>query len=103
MQMFPCHGSLAILAVVGLIFCGMSWLYWLREIGSEVNKTLPEDQRVHWGLTEKVPARMHQLWMEHEKQFPNSRKRMYAALSFLLVFLIPITAMIACILLTSPR
>ncbi len=102
--MFPCHGPLAILAVAGLIFCGMSWLYWVRQIGFEVNATLPEDQRVQWGLTEKVPAkRMHLLWREHEKRFPNSRKRMYAALSILLFFLIPITALVACALLPAAR
>jgi hypothetical protein len=100
--MFPCHGPLAILAVAGMIFSGVSWLYWLREIGSEVNKTLPEDQRVHWGLMEKVPAkRMHLLWTQHERQFPNSRKRMYAILSILLCFSIPITAMVACIILST--
>jgi hypothetical protein len=102
--MFPCHGPLAILAVAGLILCGISWLCWLRQIGLEASKALPGDQRVQWGLTERMPAgRMHLLWQEHEKQFPNSRKRMYAVLSLLFFFLIPIPALIACILLPSTR
>lgn len=102
--MFPCHNSLAIVAVAGIILCGISWLYWLRQIGLEASKPLPADQQVQWGLTERVPAkRMHLLWREHEKQFPNSRKRMYAALSFLLFFLIPIAALVTCILLPGAR
>lgn len=102
--MFPCRGPFAVLAVVGLIFCGVSWLYWLRQIGLEASKALPDDQRVEWGLTERVPAkRTHLLWREHEKQFPNSRKRMYAALSILFFFLIPIAALVACILLPGAR
>jgi hypothetical protein len=101
---FQCHDSLTIVAVVGLILCGVSWLYWLRQIGLEASKALPEDQRVQWGLTERVPAkRMHLLWRAHEEQFPKSRKRMYAALSLLLFFLIPITALVTCILLRGTR
>jgi hypothetical protein len=102
--MFPCHGSLAIVAVAALILCGVSWLYWLRQIGQEASKALPEDQLVQWGLTERLPAkRMQLLWREHEKQFPKSRKRMYAALSILLFFLIPIAALVTCILLPGTR
>jgi hypothetical protein len=102
--MFPCHNGLAIIAIVGVIFCGVSWLYWLRQIGLEASRALPEDQRVQWGLTEMVPAkRMHLLWREHEKRFPKSRKRMYAALSILFSFLIPITALVACLLLPGTR
>jgi hypothetical protein len=101
---FLCHDSLAIVAVAALILCGVSWLYWLRQIGLEASKVLPEDQRVQWGLTERLPAkRMHLLWREHEKQFPKSRKRIYAALSILLLFLIPITALVTCILLQGTR
>jgi hypothetical protein len=100
--MFPCHNGLAIVAIAGLILCGMSWLYWLRQIGLEFSKALPADQRLEWGLAESVPPnKMHLLWREHEKQFPNSRKRVYAALSFLLFFLIPITALVTCLLLSE--
>lgn len=102
--MFPCGNSLAIVAVAGLIPCGISWLYWLRQISLEASKAFPDRQRMQWGLTEMVPAkRMHLLWREHEKQFPNSRKRMYAALSLLLFFLIPLAALIGCILLPGAR
>lgn len=98
--MFPCQNGLGLVAVSGLILCGISWLYWLRQIGLEARKGLPNDERVQWGLTEGVPAKgMHLLWREHEKQFPNSRKRMYAALSIIFFFLIPIAALVACILL----
>jgi len=96
--MILCRGFLGILEVAGTIFCGFSWLYLLREIGVEVNHTLPKEQRMQWGLTEAVPLRMHWLWREHEKLFPASRKRMYAALSVLLLFLIPIAALITCVL-----
>jgi hypothetical protein len=96
--MIPCHGFLGYFAVAALILCGLSWLYWLRKIGVEVNNTLPEDQRVRWSLLEKVPARMHWLWNEHRKLFPASHKRTYAVLSILFLFLIPIAALIACIL-----
>ena len=96
--MFPCRSPLAILAVAGIAICGISWLYWLRQIVFEVNQTLPEDQRMQWGLTERIPPRIHAFWREHEKRFPASRKRMYAALSVLLFFLIPITALVACLL-----
>jgi hypothetical protein len=99
--MIPCHGFPAI-AAAGVVTFGVSWLYWLREIGSAVNNTLPEDQRVRWSLMGKVPVRMHWLWREHGKLFPQSRKRTYAALSILFVFLIPITALVTCILIPAP-
>jgi hypothetical protein len=98
--MFPCHNGLGVVAVAGLFLGGISWLFWLREVGSEASKTLPDNLRAEWGLTERIPAKtMHLLWREHEKQFPNSPKRMYAAISFLFFFLIPIAALVVCILL----
>jgi hypothetical protein len=98
-EVIPCHGFLGICVEAGVIVCGLSWLYWLREIGLDVNKTLPQDQRVRWSLTEKVPAgRMHWRWREHAKLFPESRKRIFAGLSILLCFLIPIAALIICLL-----
>jgi hypothetical protein len=97
--MFPCHGFLGYFAAAGCICGGFSWLYWLREIGRDVNKTLPIDQRMEWGITERLPfGRMHWFWSEHNKLFPESRKRAYAAISFLASFLIPIAALLACIL-----
>ena len=101
--MFPCQNGFAdVIAIGGLLLCGMSWIYWLRQIGLEAGKTLTDDQRVQWGLTDAIPAkRMHLLWREHEKQFPKSRKRTYAVLSILFFFLIPIGALIGCILLTG--
>jgi hypothetical protein len=96
--MIVCHGFFAIIAIAALIVCGLSWLYYLWEIGLEVNNTLREDQRVRWSLTEKVPTVMHWLWSEHAKLFPESPKRTFAALSILLFFLIPIAALLACIL-----
>ena len=74
--MFPCHNGLAIVAVTGLILCGISWLYWLRQIGLEASKTLPADQQVQWGPTERVPAkRMHLLWREHGRRQIEEHRR----------------------------
>lgn len=96
--MNQCHGFFGAIAAVGIISCGLSWLYWLREIGEEVNNTLPSDQRARWRLLDGVPTRMHWLWSEHGKLYPKSRKRMYAAVSILLAFLIPIATLTICML-----
>ncbi len=100
-EMISWQGFLGFLTAAGPIFSLFSLLFWLREIGSEVNKTLPEDQRVEWNLTERVPIRIHWLWNEHVRLFPQSRKRKYAALSLVLLFLIPIVAQVARILVTG--
>jgi hypothetical protein len=94
----PCHGVFGAIAGGAVILCGLSWLYWLREIGEEVNNTLPTAQRASWGLLDAIPSGMHWLWNEHGKLFPKSRKRMYAAVSILLGFLIPIAALTICML-----
>jgi hypothetical protein len=94
-----CDGPIAIAAAVGCLICGFSWLYWLRAIGLEVNETLPESERVRWDPTDMATTgKMHRLWNEHERRFPGSRKRTYAAISFVLVFLLPIGALVDCIL-----
>jgi hypothetical protein len=68
----------------------LSTLYWLREIGKDVNSTLPESQRIEWKLFETIPPfKMHWMWQEHVRLFPNSRKRICVAFSFLLFFLVP--------------
>jgi hypothetical protein len=100
--MTPFDGSLGMFIGGAVIVCLVSLLYWLREIGMDVSNTLPEDQRIaRWGLFDRVPKRIHGLWDEHVKLFPDSRKRLYAALSMLLMFLIPITALIIYALIPS--
>lgn len=101
--MFDSDSSIGILAGAGLILCGLSWLYWLREIGIDVNKTLPENQRVRWNLTEKVPLKMHWFWREHARLFRQSRKRIYAATSLLLFFLLAIVIVVAYLLTENKR
>jgi hypothetical protein len=82
------------LAGAGIVLSGLSWLYWLRQVAREVNKTLPEDKRLDWSLSELGPGwRMHWFWTEHKKLFPESRARAYAMLSISLFFLIGVTAM----------
>jgi hypothetical protein len=95
------RGFLGLLAFVGPIVFGLSWLYWLHEIAVDVNKTLPKYQRVEWGLLEKVPRRMHWLWKEHARLFPHSRKRIYAALCLVFFFVVPITAQFIRILIAA--
>jgi hypothetical protein len=101
--MLLCHGFLGYFATAAIICCGISWLYWGREIRRDLNETLPENQRVDWRLMDKVPAggMSDRLWNQHAKLFPASRKRMYAMLSIVLFFLIPIATIIACILIPT--
>src|ERR1700722_143776 len=80
-----------LLAGVGIVLSGFSWLYWLRQVAREVNKTLPEDRRLEWGLLER-PRRTRWFWAQHERLFPKSRARIYAALSLVLAFLIAIAS-----------
>jgi hypothetical protein len=80
------------LAGAGMILSGFSYLYWLRQVAREVNKTLPENKRLEWGLLER-PRRTRWFWAQHEKLFPESRARAYAMLSIVLFFLIGVTAM----------
>jgi hypothetical protein len=100
--MFLCHGFLGYFAGAAIICFGLSWLYWGREIRRDVNNTLPENQRVDWGLMEKGPGLlMHRIWSDHTRLFPASRKRTYAAISIVLFFLVPIATIITCILLPN--
>jgi hypothetical protein len=94
------HDSLECLETAGPFLFGFSWLYWLREIARDVNKTLPEGLRVEWRLTGTVPTRMHWLWSEHVKLFPQSPKRIYAGLSLVLALLVGIAAEVIHVLLT---
>jgi hypothetical protein len=56
------HRMLWPLILLAVISCGFSWLYWLHEIGLEVNGTLPEDQREIWRLTAAIRfGKMHWL------------------------------------------
>jgi len=89
------------LATISPILFGLSWLYWLREIARDVNNNLPEEQPVEWASTKRVPLQMHWLWNEHSKLFPQSPKRTYAAVSFLLLFFIPIAAEVISIFLVG--
>ena len=75
-----------------MILSGFSYLYWLRQVAREVNKTLPENKRLEWGLLEK-PRITRWFWAQHEKLFRESRARAYAMLSIALFFLIGVTAM----------
>lgn len=80
----------------------LSLLYWLHEIGADVNSSLPESQRIKWKLLQMVPPfRIHWIWKEHVRLFPKSRKRIYVALSLLLLFLVPIVALTSNLLMTG--
>jgi len=98
--MTPCHGPLEFLIYACAVLSGFSWLYWLREIAAEVNKTLPENKQVRWNIFGR-PARTGWLWAEHGRLFPESRSRSYASLSFVLFFLIPIAAFTTCLLIAA--
>ncbi len=81
------------LAGAGILLSGFACLYWLRQVARQVNKTLPEDKRLEWRLSEPGPGwRMHWFWAEHERLFPESRTPIYAALSIVLAVLIAITS-----------
>jgi hypothetical protein len=87
------HDLIGFLAGAGIVLSGLSWLYCLRQVARQVNKTLAEDNRLEWGLAEPGPGwRMHWFWAEHERLFPKSRTRIYAALSIVLAFLIAIAS-----------
>ena len=94
-----------------VILCGVSWLYWIREIVIEANPTVPEDQRAVWqGLADqemnpikrfRLGVKIRRLCEQHAKMFPTSKKRNYAAVSLLLFFLVPIFALAASLLITG--
>ena len=90
-KMTPAHGLTELLAGAGMVLSGLSWLYWLRQVAREVNKTLPEDKRLEWGLLER-PRITRWFWAQHERLFPKSRARIYAALSLVLAFLIAVAS-----------
>jgi hypothetical protein len=96
-----CHSVFRPAAFVAPIFFGISWTYWLYEIHAEANETLPESQRIEWKEPSKIPPGMHRLWDEHAKTFPESWKRIYAAVSILLFFLIPIASVLLCLLISG--
>jgi hypothetical protein len=85
------HDLIKFLGGAGMILSGFSYLYWLRQVAREVNKTLPEDKRLEWGLLER-PRRTRWFWAQHERLFPKSRARIYAALSLVLAFLIAVAS-----------
>jgi hypothetical protein len=86
---------------VGVVLCGVSWLYWLRQIALEANETLPAGEQVRWPSLIEAPKpafRILRLWEHHARQFPASKKRAYAAISLLLFFLVGIVGVTASIL-----
>jgi hypothetical protein len=101
--MSSCHGLLGFVVAAGVVISGLSWLYWLREIAMEVNKTLPEEERLQWSLLDKVPGRIHSFWAEHARLFPSSRTRTYAAISILLSVLIAVAGLTGCLLTSTSR
>ena len=86
--------------LLGTLPLGLSWLYCLYAIISDVNKMLPAaqqlDPRSAW--TGKAPWRVHQAWNEHVRLFPRSRMRLCAAFSLLAAFLSGIIPFAACLL-----
>jgi hypothetical protein len=68
------HDFLEACAGIAIILFLFSYLYWSKEIGREVNETLPTSERTSWSLTERIPLKMHSLWSRHEQLFPKSRK-----------------------------
>jgi len=98
-KMNLCRSILEPTAFIAVFLFGFSWIYWLRRIYFEVDGTLPENQRLEeWKSWEGIPRQMHRAWDEHERLFPESRKRKYAALSILLAVLVPIAALTWCLL-----
>jgi hypothetical protein len=87
----------------GALFFGFSWIYWLRRIYYEVNRTLPEKQKMkEWTRWESIPREIHRVWDEHVRLFPECRNRITAAFSLLLAFLVPIAALTWCLLVLDP-
>jgi hypothetical protein len=87
--------------ILGVVCIGAlaSLLFWLGRIGSDVNQTLPQSERVEWKFGQIVPPiKIHHLWSEHVRLFPGSRKRIYVAISLSLIFLAPIAALLVDIL-----
>lgn len=79
-------------------------MYWLRAIVADVNQTLPQDQQIRWKSYSKVEGsqwRVHRAWEDHIRLFPKSRKRLYAAISLVSVFVFPIGIITVCLLLTG--
>jgi hypothetical protein len=84
-------GIVSIAALVSLLF-------WLQRIASDVNGTLPKNERVEWSFGEMVPPfKIHGIWNKHVRLYPESLKRIYAAVSLLLMFLAPIAALLSSI------
>lgn len=83
------HLVVSILSDTVCVISLLSSAYWLREIGRDVNKTLPMDERVEWSLLGIVPSKIHSIWDEHVRLFPASAKRLYFAISLLAFFLAP--------------
>jgi hypothetical protein len=96
-----CRSILGPTAFIAALFFGFSWIYWLRRIYFEVDGTVLENQRSGWMRSVSVPPEIHRVWDEHVRLFPESRNRSYAALSFLLFFLVPIAALIWCLLVSG--
>lgn len=85
----------AFIGVSCIVFL-LALLYWLHEIGTEVNNALPDWQRVEWNLLQMVPPfKIHWIWREHARLYPKSRKRVYVVLSLFLLFIVPIAAVLS--------
>jgi hypothetical protein len=96
-----CHSILWPAASIASLCLAFSWIYWLRKIYFEVKGITPENERLEWMRSVSVPPEIHRVWGEHVKLFPKSRKRSYAALSFLLFFLVPIAVFTGCLLVSG--
>ena len=79
-------------STVGVVAAGASWIYWLREIAFDVNKTPPADRHLTLRLWEQISPGMHILWNRHAELYPRSKSRTYAALSLILGFMIIVAA-----------
>ena len=110
-----CSEPVGIVAFAIMFGCAGSWLYWLKMIIEEVNPTRPEEEHLKWQWANWGPYRawgdlrerwrkdwkIHWFWDEHARLFPKSRKRLYAAGSILLFFLIPIMNLVFCLLIVD--
>ena len=110
-----CREPIGVLTGLLMLCCGASWLYWLKEIVEEVNSTLSKEQRLEWRsvIFGTLPTwsdlkrqwqldwKIHSFWNDHVRLYPKSRARLYAAVSFLLFFLIPIVNLAFCLLFSS--
>lgn len=107
--MFPCREPAGILVGAVIFCCAASYVYWIKKIFDEVNSLRPEEQRLElqWASLAtfgdlkqrwRQDHRAHGVWDEHVRLFPGSRKPLYAAISFVLFFLIPIISLSFCLL-----